>query len=617
MYRAALPPTLLLILFWGVSFYGLDFGDHWGEGRAKLDSVAKSVESGTFLQSVNEPTGHSYNHGGVNYLLTWSALAPELSTLLRQGPYTREALSEVVTPIIQGRSVRLRLRAIYVLLSGLSVLWLYFLCRAIDRSRTESFLAAAILSLSWEVGYHSRWIAPDAVMMQFSVLAFLCLGVAMKRRSVGWLYAAALAVGLAAGTKYPGAFLLPFLLIGAASVLWWERPSVPHVSRHVFALAATSSLTFVLTTPGILLDPFRFFAQLNEQWTLYSGGWLEYSVQPGLRHLFEILKYLALQGLSHYPVISVVFSVLGVLGLLALAKESRLITFLMAGFCLSYIALFSAQRLMLVRNLLVIFPFLALASARGIEVLGRRLGGTGMRILYGAIGLALAVNVGWEVHAARQIANRSDLDYSLREFEDYAQGSTGETFLVSAELLARLNRLPDSLPGNIHAQADGGYTRVAFLQSEGPDIFWAKWPANRWDTYEKTFGGMEVNLEAYPTFIGAGNERILVVDRERMDRLPITANYLSAAKMSVSKTEVVAGKDSYILKIKNISKANVVLRFSFEGVVEPEFVQMLDDNGEARIDVASNVRKGSYRFMAYRKEDETTWHNIDVTVMVK
>jgi hypothetical protein len=76
------------------------------------------------------------------------------------------------------------------------------------------------------------------------------------------------------------------------------------------------------------------------------------------------------------------------------------------------------------------------------------------------------------------------------------------------------------------------------------------------------------------------------------------------------------GENSYILKIKNISKSNVVLRFSFDGVVEPEFVQMLDDNGEARIDVASNVRKGSYRFMAYRKEDETTWHNIDVTVAV-
>jgi hypothetical protein len=206
MRRAALPPALLLIFFLGVSFYGLDFGTHWGEGRAKLDSVAKSVESGLFLQSVNEPTGHSYNHGGVNYLLSWSALAPELSTLLRNGPYTRETLSEIVTPLLP--TLGLRVRAIYVLLSSLSVLWLYFLCRAMDRSQIESFLAAAILGLSWEIGYHSRWIAPDAVMMQFAVLSFLCFGVAMKRRSIGWLYVAAIVVGLAAGTKYPGAFQL-------------------------------------------------------------------------------------------------------------------------------------------------------------------------------------------------------------------------------------------------------------------------------------------------------------------------------------------------------------------------------------------------------------------------
>jgi hypothetical protein len=615
MRRAALPPALLLIFFLGVSFYGLDFGTHWGEGRAKLDSVAKSVESGLFLQSVNEPTGHSYNHGGVNYLLSWSALAPELSTLLRNGPYTRETLSEIVTPLLP--TLGLRVRAIYVLLSSLSVLWLYFLCRAMDRSQIESFLAAAILGLSWEIGYHSRWIAPDAVMMQFVVFAFLCLGVATKKRSVGWLYGSAIAVGLAAGTKYPGALLLPFVLVGAAPLLSWERPAITYVSKHVLALTATSGLTFILTTPGILLEPFRFLAQLQEQWGIYSRGWFAYSVQPGLPHFLAIFEYLALQGLSHYPAIAILFAVLGVMGLLALAKESRLITFLMMGFCLSYLVLFSAQKLLFVRNLLVLLPFLSLAAARGIEVLGRRLGGTGMRVWYGVIGVALTVNFGWEVYAAGQIGHRSDLDYFLRKFEDHAQGSTSDTFLVSAELLVRLNRLPDSLPANIGTRTDAPYTKVAFLQSEGPDVFWEKWPANRWDTYEKTFGGLEVNLEAYPTFIGTGNERILVVDRERMNSLPVTADYLAAGKMSVSKHEVVAGKDSYILKIKNVSKSNVVLRFSFEGATEPEFVQMLDDNGEAQIDVPADVRKGSYRFIAYRKEDETLWHDIDVTVVVK
>ena len=53
-------------------FYGIDFGSNWDERRAKLDSVKKSVETGIFMQSVNEPDGFSYNYGGVNYLLTWS-----------------------------------------------------------------------------------------------------------------------------------------------------------------------------------------------------------------------------------------------------------------------------------------------------------------------------------------------------------------------------------------------------------------------------------------------------------------------------------------------------------------------------------------------------------------
>jgi 4-amino-4-deoxy-L-arabinose transferase-like glycosyltransferase len=615
MHRVALPLALLLLVCWGVSFYGLDFGVHWDENRAKLDSVRNSLKSGLFLQSVDEPAGYSYNYGGVNYLLTWSGLAPELATFLIHGPGTREALSEAITPILYGRTIRLRLRAIYAFLSSLSVLWLYFLCRAMDRSRTEAFFAAAILGLSWEVTYHSRWIAPDAVMMQFAVLAFLCLAVGMKRKSVVWLYASAIAVGLTAGTKYPGALILLFLLIGAAYVLWQERPSVAHVAKHVLGLAAATALTFVLTTPGVLLDPFRFFAQVQEQRDIYASGWYGYTLQSGLHHFLEILKYFVLQGLSFYWSISILFTVLFVLGLLALVKTPRLITLLMAGFCLSYLAFFSVQRAMLVRNLVVILPFLALVAARGITALSGRLGNTGTRALYGVIGIALAMNLGWQVYAAGQIRHRTDLDYFLRKFEDYAQGSTGDVFFVSAELLAALNRLPDRLPDNIATPPDSSYTKVAFLQSEGPDVFWEKWPANRWNTYERIFGGMEVNLEAYPTFVG--NERVLVVNRERMDRLPVTADYLAAPKFWVSKTEVVAGKDSYILRIKNVSNANVILRFLFDAVAEPEFALKLDDKGEAKIDVAANVRKGSYRFLAYRREDETTWHNIDVTVVVK
>jgi hypothetical protein len=60
---------------------------------------------------------------------------------------------------------------------------------------------------------------------------------------------------------------------------------------------------------------------------------------------------------------------------------------------------------------------------------------------------------------------------------------------------------------------------VVFLQTEGPDKTWEIWPSNKWGMYERTFGPLEVNLEAYSTFIG--NERILVVTKETFLKLPV------------------------------------------------------------------------------------------------
>ena len=68
------------------------------------------------------------------------------------------------------------------------------------------------------------------------------------------------------------------------------------------------------------------------------------------------------------------------------------------------------------------------------------------------------------------------------------------------------------------------HTKAAFFQTEGADEFWMNWPSNWWGMYEKTFGPLEVNLEAYSTF--AGNQRIIVVSSEHFKKLPITENDL-------------------------------------------------------------------------------------------
>src|SRR5262249_13006627 len=151
-----------------------------------------------------------------------------------------------------------------VVLASLSLVWLYCLNLQLGRSRFESFLAAAILGCSWEVAYHSRWIAPDAVMMQFALLSFLCLAVGMQKKGSGWFYLGAISIGLTTGMKYTGAIVLLFFLAGVAWTLVQERQSIGRIGKTCLGLIGTTILTFVITTPGAVIDPFRFVEGVND-----------------------------------------------------------------------------------------------------------------------------------------------------------------------------------------------------------------------------------------------------------------------------------------------------------------------------------------------------------------
>lgn len=498
----------------------MNFGTHWDENRAKFDSVRDSLQTGLFLQAAAlTPEGKEYNHGGLNYLLIWAGLAPEVLRFLIVGPHHLDSLSRIITPILYTTAIRIRVRALYVVLSGLCIIWLFALNLSLGRSRAEAFLAAAILSSSWEFAYHSRWIAPDAVMAQFAWLSFFCLAAGETSKKLRWLYVGVIAIGLAGGAKYIATLILPFFTAGAVYLLWRERRSLRYAAKHALGLVCVAGVTFVLTTPGVVLDPFRFFYQLQEQQEIYGTGWYGYSVQPGIPHFVQMWIYFSLQAFSHFWSISLAFVGFALVGVVALLLERKPVIVLAAAFCLAHLVFFSQQSAMIVRNLLVVVPFLALAAARGITVTAHRLGGNARVGFYTLTGLLLAINFGWEVYAARQIKLRNHSEYFLQKFRGYLQDVPSDTFLVSAKLFDALRNTAAPLPANVAADPKARYTKVAFFQSEGADIRWETWPSNVWGLYEKVFGPLEVNLEAYTTFVG--NERIIVVTKEKFRKLPL------------------------------------------------------------------------------------------------
>ena len=114
----------------------------------------------------------------------------------------------------------LNVRTISLTISLFSIFWVYLAVWNWRRSWTESLLAASLLGLSWEMAYHARWFVPDSMMMQFAALMLMFLSYAHRSSHPGaWLKCAAVAVGLACGTKYTGGILLVPLMISVFSYL--------------------------------------------------------------------------------------------------------------------------------------------------------------------------------------------------------------------------------------------------------------------------------------------------------------------------------------------------------------------------------------------------------------
>jgi hypothetical protein len=527
-FALILPVCFLFICFLWTSFYGLNFGVQWDETRAKFDSVSDSLKTGFFFQgAVPTPEGKAYNHGGVNYLLTWCGLTPEIMSFMAHRDCTLANLSSTINPILYTTSIRIRVRAIYVVLTSLTILWLFCLNLMLGRSRLEAFIAAAILTFSWEIAYHSRYVAPDAIMMQFAWLSIACMAVSQfKKNRLVWLYLGSVAIGLSTGTKYPGAIILPFFLVGAGYLLRQEHRSAAFIAKQCLGLVATAGLTFILTNPGVLLDPFRFANQLEEQKTIYASGWYGYSVKAGLPHLAKMLKYFSLQVFSHYQFLSIIFAGFSLLGIIFLLFERKVLPILIACLSLAYLLYFSQQSAMIVRNLLIVVPFLAMAAARGISVVAEHLGRRLKFVFYAGLCIALAANLGWEVYAARQIKIRHHLEYFLKGFAEYVQDSPNDTFFVSTRLFSALRNENIALPANLVTDPSVPHNNVAFFQTEGPDVIWDRWPTNDWGLYKKVFGPLDVNLHAYTTFVG--NERIIVITKKNLGRVPVTEAALSA-----------------------------------------------------------------------------------------
>jgi len=186
---------LPLIVLVGTGLRGLDFGLHWDERPWQIGPVKHMVQAHTFLPGY-------YNYPSFDYWLNLLVLAPDAAGSRIAGDNLREHLLYT----LDSHAYLLRLRAAYLLITSLTLVWVYLLVLQRCGLWVQALFAASLLGCSWEVAYHLRWVATDGMLMQFAALTVLLASYAVKTGRESWLIAAAAVAGLACGTKYPGGY---------------------------------------------------------------------------------------------------------------------------------------------------------------------------------------------------------------------------------------------------------------------------------------------------------------------------------------------------------------------------------------------------------------------------
>ncbi|MCA9980919.1 MAG: hypothetical protein KDD89_08800 [Anaerolineales bacterium] len=515
-----------------VSGWSLDSGFHWDEG-VQIRLVQQTVATADLLP-------HWYNYPSVSYWLSLASLLPHLPAAL-----TADDAGAYLAQVTAVPSYFMSIKTIFLLTSSLAILWVGLAARAQGLSQTSSLVSTAVVATSWEVGYHLRWIAPDGIVMMWGALWILLISRPDDKRR---LHGAAVVAGLAAGTKYPaGLLLLPTM----ALVLLLHKPK-----RWLFYLPLACGLAFVVSTPGAVWDTAVFVQNIQWEIAHYAQGHYGYTIAPGLPHLWRMAQYVGLILLAPFKPLALFWLALAVVGVWVQWRRQRDTAVSMLLFALLYIAYFSQQQVMIVRNLLILMPFLALWVGWGAEAIwhwGRILSaddtdGTDFsranlfssalsvfqkqrngakeeraqrfsrkilsfapfaplrdiqKLVVTYLIAALLVNASWSVYAAITIQQRLTPEVYTAALAHFITTHPERTFHLSprvAEALAPYGTWPNASPNK-------GETVVVFALEAFPEP--TDWPANDPFLIERQFGPYEINFPYYPSWVG--NDRIVLL----------------------------------------------------------------------------------------------------------
>jgi hypothetical protein len=84
----------------------------------------------------------------------------------------------------------------------------------------------------------------------------------------------------------------------------------------------------------------------------------------------------------------------------------------------------------------------------------------------------------------------------------------------------------------------------------------------------------------------------------------------------LSSADLVGGKDSLIMRIPNFSGIKVQVFFTLNGGPVESFDAQLDSQGQIRFELPVEVRKGAYRFFAFKTEQDPAFYKTEATMNI-
>src|SRR6185436_10378178 len=232
---------------------------------------------------------------------------------------------------------------------------------------------AAFVLLSWELHYHGRFIAVDALMAQFAALELYLLATAWSTRVyrsfILSYVAAAVVAGLAFASKATGlALLVPVVIL---PFLW--RPP-PGQRRRALPLAVLAGLVFLATV--VVLQPGTLYDFPKYATTLRREAW-EYSLKQFQPHstvsvgdrTSRFLQWQWLAVPSPYRLGAVFLSAITLVGVVRLVRDRFRLAVLCGSLVVLMVVTMAIHELMIVRQFLLLIPLQALAFGVGVAAL--------------------------------------------------------------------------------------------------------------------------------------------------------------------------------------------------------------------------------------------------------